>query len=258
MDSIISRVEGVITRAGDILTDNELYKNQIKKSGDCNFVTDVDYAVQEYLINELLRIMPGSNIITEESSQNQYSFDKPTWILDPVDGTTNLMHQYNHSAVSLALFTQGKPEMGIIYNPYSKEMFLGIANQGAYLNNAKINVSEVPVLKDGLIGFGTTPYCRDMADTTFKIVSDVFKESQEIRRSGSAALDIAYVACGRLEGFFELQLQPWDYAAGLIILKESGGMLSNWNGDWPSLIKPDSIIATNGLIHEELIRRMVI
>lgn len=146
--------------------------------------------------------------------------------------------------------------MGMIYNPYMNEMFFGVTGQGACINNEAIKVSKIPLLKDCLIGFGTTPYDREKADTTFKILSKVFKNSQEIRRTGSAALDIAYVAVGRIEGFFELRLQPWDYAAGLIILEEAGGKITNWQGEKPSLIQPDSILATNELIHKELIQMM--
>jgi myo-inositol-1(or 4)-monophosphatase len=256
MDNVFLEVEKVVRKAGKIVLDKELYKKRTIKSGDCNYVTEVDYAVQDFLSKELTRIISNCNIIAEEASQNQYDFSRPTWILDPVDGTTNLMHQYNHSAVSLALVVDGKPTMGMIYNPYMNEMFFGLTGQGSYLNNEKTEVSKISILKDCLIGFGTTPYDREKIDTTFRIVSNVFKNSQEIRRSGSAALDIAYVAVGRIDGFFELQLQPWDYAAGLIILEEAGGRITNWTEQSPSLITADSIIATNGLIHEVLIQMM--
>jgi myo-inositol-1(or 4)-monophosphatase len=256
MDNIFLEAEKAVRSAGNLVLDKELYKKRNKKSGDCNYVTEVDYAVQDFLFKELTRIIPNCNIIAEESSQNHYDFHRPTWILDPVDGTTNLMHQYNHSAVSLALVVDGKPTMGMIYNPYMNEMFFGLTGYGAYLNNKKIEVSEISILKDCLIGFGTTPYDREKSDSTFRIVNNVFKNSQEIRRSGSAALDIAYVAASRIDGFFELRLQPWDYAAGLIILEEAGGKITNWTEQKPNLIQPDSIIATNGLIHEVLIQMM--
>jgi myo-inositol-1(or 4)-monophosphatase len=256
MDNIFLEAEKAVRKAGNIVLDKELYKKRIVKAGDCNYVTEVDYAVQNFLVKELIHIIPNCNIIAEEAQKNQYDFSKPTWILDPVDGTTNLMHQYNHSAVSLALVVDGKPTLGMIYNPYMNEMFFGSTGQGAYLNNEKIEVSKISILKDCLIGFGTTPYNREKIDTTFRIVSNVFKSSQEIRRSGSAALDIAYVAAGRMDGFFELQLQPWDYAAGLIILEEARGKITNWIEQSPSLIRADSIIATNGLIHEVLIQMM--
>lgn len=254
MDKIYLEAQRVVRNAAEIMIDKELYKKHTKKSGDCNYVTEVDYAVQDYLVKELNRIIPNSNIIAEESSQNQYNLNNPTWILDPVDGTTNLMHQYNHSAVSLALVVDEKKAMGIVFNPYMDEMFLGLTNEGAFLNNERITVSKTSKFNDCLIGFGTTPYDREKSDITFRIVNDVFKKSQEIRRSGSAALDIAYVAAGRLDGFFEMRLQPWDYAAGLIILEEAGGKITNWIEQKPSLIQPDSIIASNELIHDILVQ----
>jgi myo-inositol-1(or 4)-monophosphatase len=213
----------------------------------------VDLTVQEYLMKELTRIIPGSNIITEESKENRFDFEKPTWILDPVDGTTNLMHQYRHSCISLALILESQPVMGMVYDPYLNELFYGIRGQGAYLNNAAFEVSRVSSLAGGLIGFGTTPYDRSKADVTFEAVKKVFAKAQEVRRSGSAALDIVYVACGRLDGFFEMVLQPWDFAAGAIILEEAGGRITDWRGEPVGFLKPCGVVAANALVYDELI-----
>jgi myo-inositol-1(or 4)-monophosphatase len=245
-------VEETVKKASRFFTDKELYKAKTQKEGDANFVTEVDYAVQEYLVKELGRIIPGSNIITEESADNQYNFAKPTWILDPVDGTTNLMHQYRHSCISLALILGGSPVVGMVFNPYLKELFSGISGQGAYLNDIPFETSRVSSLAGGLIGFGTTPYDRSKAKATFEAVGTVYARAQEIRRSGSAALDIAYVACGRLDGFFEMMLQPWDFAAGAIILEEAGGRITDWQGKPLDLLKPSGVIASNALIYDEL------
>ena len=254
MEAICESVQKIMIEASKFFFERELYKNQFAKAGDSNFATEVDYIVQQHIIEELARAIPDCNIITEESCENSYQLDKPTWILDPVDGTTNLMHQYKHSAISLALIVDRKVTLGVIYNPYLKEMFTAIAGQGAYLNKERIHVSDTSSLSSSLIGFGTTPYKRAEAEKTFRIVKDVFMKSQEVRRSGSGALDIAYVACGRLDGFFELELQPWDYAAGTIIVQEAGGKISNWNGDGFSMVRSESAIASNTLIHEELIQ----
>lgn len=253
MDTICKAVEKIILEASKLFFDKELYKKLYKKAGDSNYATEVDYIVQQHIIGELLRIIPNSNIITEESTENNYQLNEPTWILDPVDGTTNLIHQFKHSAISIALIMDQKPTLGMIYNPYLIEMFVAITDQGAYLNKERIHVSETSSLNDSLIGFGTTPYKRENAEETFKIVKEIFMRSQEVRRSGSGALDIAYVACGRLDGFFELELQPWDYAAGSIILEEAGGKISNRNGEGLKLISSESTIASNTFIHEELI-----
>lgn len=253
LDTICIAVEKIILEASKFFFDKELYKNLYTKAGDSNYATEVDYIVQQHIVEELPRVIPNSNIITEESNKNNYQLNKPTWILDPVDGTTNLMHQFKHSAFSIALIMDQKPSLGMIYNPYLKEMFAAIAGRGAYLNKERIHVSKTSSLSDSLIGFGTTPYKREKAEETFRIVKEVFMKSQEVRRSGSGALDIAYVACGRLDGFFELELQPWDYAAGSIILGEAGGKICNWSGEGFKMVRPESIIASNTLIHEELI-----
>lgn len=253
MENIMQQAEIAIKEAGKFFLDTTIDANGItEKKGTANYVTQVDYLVQEFLLEKLNGIIPGSNVITEESSENIFNLDRPTWILDPVDGTTNLMYGYRHSAISLALFLEGKPAMGIVYNPTADEMFAGGVGKGAYLNGKSICVSANSSLKDCVISFGTTPYYREKADVTFDILKNAFLNSRDIRRSGSAALDVAYVACGRTDGFFELNLQPWDYAAGMIILREAGGVITDWNGDGPSVLSSDSILATNGLIHQSM------
>mgnify|MGYP000870769384 CR=1 FL=1 len=157
------------------------------------------------------------------------------------------------SAVSLALAVRGVLTLAFVYNPYTDELFEAVVNQGARLNGVAIRASARSLLSDSLIGFGTTPYAREQAHITFLLLEQVFLRSLEIRRSGSAALDLAYVACGRLDGFFELHLQPWDYAAGGLILQEAGGRITNWRGAAPSLRYGDSILATNGPIHPALL-----
>ncbi len=254
MDTRIQMVEKILRQAGSLFFDEKLYKATTGKGGEANYATEVDYRVQELLVDQLKRLLPESNIITEESDQNRFVFDKPTWILDPVDGTTNLMHQYGYSAISLALYVDGQPSLGFVYNPYTREMFTAQKGQGAFLNNEKITVSSHESMNKGLIAFGTNPYDRKEAESTFKIVYEVFMQSQEIRRSGSAALDIVYVACGRLEGFFEMRLQPWDYAAGALILTEAGGLLTNWMGASVNILAPDSVLATNRSLHPSLMQ----
>ena len=254
IEAIKVRVESALKEAGCFFTYSGFAQDTAVKKGHANFVTGIDYQVQNYLIKQLNEIIPGSNIITEETERNEFCLARPTWILDPVDGTTNLLHGYGHSAVSLALFMDGKALAGWIYNPRSNEMFTGEAGNGACLNGEKIKVSSNSLLEDCLISFGTTPYDRKRAKETFSIIEHIFMDCQEIRRSGSAALDLAYVACGRTDGFFELCLQPWDFAAGLLILEEAGGKLTDWEGKRPDSISQSGILATNGLIHDLLFR----
>jgi len=252
MDVLAASTGKAVREAGKLFLDN-IDESMIIQKGAKNFVTQIDFRVQDFLICELDRIIPGANIITEESNHNRFDLEKPTWILDPVDGTTNLMHDFRHSAVSLALFIDKNPVLAYVYNPYAEEMFYGEAGNGAFLNGKRMRASSTAILEESLIGFGTAPYDRSKAGKTFSIVEKIFLKCQEIRRSGSAALDLAYVACGRMDGFFEMTLQPWDYAAGMLILQEAGGRITNWDGNCPALLKSDSIAASNSLVHDALL-----
>ncbi len=243
----------IVRQAGRLILDQQDGTLQIEQKSAANYVTQIDFAVQAFVLDRLKELTPTFAVIAEESDVNQYSLEQPTWILDPVDGTTNLMRNYHHSAVSLALAVRGFLTLGFVYNPYTDELFEAVVNQGALLNGQAIAASTRSLLSDSLIGFGTTPYAREQAHSTFLLLERVFLQSLEIRRSGSAALDLAYVACGRLDGFFELCLQPWDYAAGGLILQEAGGRITNWQGSAPSLRHGDSILATNGHIHAGLL-----
>jgi Archaeal fructose-1,6-bisphosphatase and related enzymes of inositol monophosphatase family len=253
MDRLAEQVIEMLRQAGKIILECEIDKDKIIQKGAGNYVTQVDFQVQNFLVDKIRRMSPASNIITEESASNQFNLEKTTWILDPVDGTTNLMRGYRPSAISLALFARQKPVFGVVYNPFADEMFTAYTGQGAFLNNQTIKASKNLDLQECLIAFGTTPYQRERAAETFRITERIFMRCLEIRRSGSAALDIVHVACGRLDGFYEYNLQPWDYAAGMIILAEAGGRTTTWQGNPLGVLAPSSVLATNGLIHQEML-----
>lgn len=245
-----------VRAAGLLILEMEQHEFSFSAKSKANYVTDIDLAVERFMVSRLRGLTPDFDLITEESPPEVTDDTRPTWILDPVDGTTNLMRGYRHSAVSLALAAGGQPILGLIYNPYSDELFTAAAGYGATLNGRPIRVSDRKRLADGLIGFGTTPYDRQLARRTFAQVEKIFLKSLEIRRSGSAALDLAYVACGRLDGFFEQILQPWDYAAGSIIVREAGGRVTNHQGEPPSLQRGDSILASNTFLHDVLLDQL--
>lgn len=251
--SLSEQIIPMVRQAGQLLTGRQAGQNRQAKEGTANYVTATDYAVQSYIETELQRLTPHIPLVSEESDAHVFDPDHPAWILDPVDGTTNLMFQLRHSAISLALWLDGDIRLAVVCNPYLDEVFSACAGEGARLNGEMIHADHQAHLQQALIGFGTTPYDRSQADTTFRLLQTVFLRTFEIRRSGSAVLDLAYVACGRLSGFFELTLQPWDYAAGLLLVREAGGIISNWQNNPVSLTKPDSVLAAGPNLHEPLL-----
>lgn len=249
---VFDLAKDLVLQAGEIVAERFETKKQVKEKSFGNFVTQVDFEVQYFIRNGLSKILPESSFIGEENYNRLLRLNKYIWILDPIDGTTNLVHGYPHMAISLALYEKYTGLFGIVYNPINKEMFTGIANGGAFINNKAIETSKFKTLDECIIGYGL-PYKRSKANTIFKIIESLHPKCQDFRRSGSAALDLAYVACGRLDGYFELDLRPWDFAAGKIILEEAGGTVTKWDGAQIDVLKSNNIVATNGLIHEDLL-----
>ena len=226
---------------------------KVSEKGAFDFVTEVDMAINEYLADALPALVPGSIVVSEETAGQDYRFDQPTWIIDPVDGTTNLIFGANESAVSIGLVAEGAPRAGVVYNPFADEMYSALSGGGAYLNGSPIRPRPDLFLCDSLIGFGTSPYDKSMLIADLPMFAAIFTRCIDLRRGGSAALDLCHVACGRLSGFFERELRPWDFAAGLVILMEAGATVTTFNGRKPSLACPESILASNGAIHDELL-----
>ena len=217
-----TRLKQIARKAGTFFLRREL-TNITSKEGHANYVTNIDCRVQSYLEKALTRLLPGSLFIGEEK-ENQALTDAPTWIVDPLDGTTNMIHDWRFSAVSIALCEGKKPVVGLIWQPYTREMFYAEAGCGAFLNEVPIRVSETP-FPDALVAIGTAPYYQKLEKAGMKLAADFLHSCADIRRSGSAALDLAYLACGRNDVFCELMLKPWDYAAGSLLVREAGGLV---------------------------------
>lgn len=247
----IQQVIGLVKSTRELIENREM-AGHVKEKGRADYVTQVDIAVQDYLKKELYSLAPDIQFLGEETGMQEMTGDL-CWILDPVDGTTNLIHDYRHSAVSLGLCCQGEIVMGIIYNPWHEELFSAEKGKGSFLNGQPIHVSESKTLSETIIALGTYAYRRELADANFARLRRVYDQCQDIRRIGSAALELAYTACGRQGGFFEPYLNPWDYAAGLLLVQEADGKVSDFDGNPPSTGKGGSIVATNGKIHEELL-----
>ena len=218
---------------------NENLKNDLSIKVDSDFVTQVDLSISKYLKKELYKLYPDIPFMSEEDDFSTLTNNR--WILDPIDGTTNLIFDYKMSSVSLALMQNKEIVFGIVYNPFTNELFTAIKGHGAYLNNNKI-VAKDRNIKNCLIEFGLGAQYKNLADENFEIAKDIFKECLDLRRTSSSALEVCYIACGRLNGYFEKILHPWDYAASTLILKESGGKASDWNGNQLQYNETSSII----------------
>ena len=249
---MIKKITEIVKEAGKIVLSAHNQENTITaKEGKKNFVTKYDVAVQEFLFRELGKAFPDAQFIGEEG-ENDFSTDGLRFIIDPIDGTTNFMQDYRCSCISVALCNGNDVVVGVVYNPYTNEIFSAEKGKGAYLNDDRISVSERP-LSDGLALFGTSPYHPENTDETFALLRKVFDLSRDIRRSGSAAFDICTVACGRCEVFFEKGLQPWDIAAGTLILKEAGGIALNYDGTEISFSTPNDVVFANPKAYKEFI-----
>lgn len=247
----LSQLIALIRQTKPLIMDKQSSKD-ITVKGLADFVTRTDTAVQNFLKDALFKLWPHIQFFGEENGQHHADFSKPVWVLDPIDGTTNLIYGGMHSAVSLGYCEDGQAVIGIIYNPFRDEMFYASKGGGAFLNGKKISVNQKSLLQDSLISVGTSPYYKELAPLNFKAFQNVFERSLDIRRSGSAALDLAYTACGRIDGYFERGLKPWDFAAGAVIVSEAGGIVTDFLGNALDFSKNADILASCGPIHKEL------
>ena len=240
-----------VLEAGELLADPAAVRS-IRAKSETDYVTNVDLAVQEFLRERLAALAPDVQFMGEEQDNSALDLTRPCWILDPVDGTTNLIHQFQHSAISLALAEGGQIVFGVVYNPYTEECFAACRGGGALRNGVPIHVSDVSRLEDSLLSTGTVPGRRELADAAFRQMRALYDRCQDVRRTGCASLDLCWVACGRLDGYVELSLQPWDYAAGMRIAAEAGGKVTAPDGSPLSLREGGPLLASNGRLHSAL------
>lgn len=216
-----------------------------QKEGHFNFVTDTDAQIEAYLKASLLPLLPGSRFFGEEE-ENDPLTSAPTFVVDPIDGTTNFIRNRSLSVVSIALLTDKIPVLGLIYNPYADEMFTAERGNGAFLNGRPIHVSSMP-FESAIVSYGTSPYDTELASRTMRAAEKFLLQAGDLRRSGSAAADLADVACGRSDIMFELRLRPWDVAAGSLLVQEAGGIFCSLGHDAPYYDGAAGVLAANGL-----------
>ena len=243
----VRELQELILQAGELFQDRKA-AGHIKTKGAADYVTEVDYAVQQYLRVRLETQYPHIQFLSEEKANQEIDKSGLVWVLDPVDGTTNLIHDYHASCISLALMDSADVVLGIVYNPYSQERFMAQKGVGCYLNGERITVSSAANMEESLIAIGTSPYYKEMAEENFTIFKHLFLDCQDIRRSGSAALDLAYVASGRIDGYFEHSLKIWDFAAGMLLVREAGGSVLDYKGEQADTRMVNHIVAGNSAI----------
>lgn len=248
----VEAVKAVVKEAGKLFRDREA-AGHTKTKGVADYVTEVDFAVQQFIYGKLQELYPEVQFMGEEKSNEEIDRAGLVWVLDPVDGTTNLIHDYRNSAVSLAFMDGGRIVMGIVYNPYADEMFWAAQGQGCYLNGRRVRVSSAEKMGESLISIGTSPYYKAMAEENFPVFQAIFMDCQDIRRTGSAALDLANAACGRIEGYFERGLKLWDFAAGMLLVREAGGLVLDYRGADAETGNVSDIVAGNGRIPRILV-----
>ncbi len=254
MTEIIDFAKNLARRAGRLLAEKVTRNNQIYYKGAIDLVTEADKMSEELILTEIRRQYPDHGILSEESAvKNEQATLR--WIIDPLDGTTNFAHGFPFFCVSIALEKERAVELGVIYDPTREDLFFAERSGGAYLNGKKLHVSSVSDLSRSLLATGFPYDIRVSPDNNLNYFNSMATKAQAIRRAGAAALDLAYLAAGRFDGFWELKLKPWDTAAGCLLVEEAGGAVSDMKGEKWNLLSP-GLVASNGLIQGQMLEVM--
>lgn len=250
MQSLLEEAKQAVLEAGKIIKENSRKPKNIKHKGRIDLVTETDLAVEQFLKEKLSKILPGSSFLAEETSGDAQLVDR-TWIIDPIDGTTNFAHGLPMVATSVALWENDQIVLGIINLPILNEIFTTVKGGGAFMNGEPIHVSQCSDLESSLIATGFPYAIEEHVDFITSALHNVLMTTQGVRRPGAAALDLAYLACGRYDGYYENSLNPWDTAAGWLLVEEAGGRVTEYGKGAYDLFSPN-ILATNSEMHDLL------
>jgi myo-inositol-1(or 4)-monophosphatase len=256
MASLERRVAVDAARAAGRLLRDELSgaRRIAYKGSPTNLVTEMDQRAEALILERLHRAFPDDAVLAEEGGAAAGRSDR-RWIVDPLDGTTNYAHGLPIFGVSIALEAARRLVLGVVYDPTREELFVGERGAGATLNGAPIRVSATPLVNESLLATGFPYNIRETADTNLTEYAAMSVRARAIRRLGSAVIDLAYVACGRFDGYWELRLGAWDVAAGAVLVEEAGGRITAVDGG-PLDVDAPTLLATNGLIHDEMLRTL--
>ena len=238
-------------RAGALLRAHHREPQEVSFKSEVDLVTALDREAEALIVEAIAAAFPAHGVVAEESASRP-SRDGHVWYIDPLDGTTNFAHGYPHFAVSMALAKAGSLLFGLVYDPVREELFTAHRGHGARLNGAPITVSDCAGLETALLGTGFPYDRRQHADFYLAFFREAMARAQGVRRSGSAALDLCWLACGRLDAFWEWKLRPWDTAAGRLVVEEAGGRVTDFRGG-PHQIDGEETAASNGRLHAPLL-----
>lgn len=255
MQPTLSYLETLARKAGEILRDGYSKEHQINFKGLIDLVTEIDHQSEAFLLGEVQRDFPGHHIFSEESGVI-HGNDEHTWYIDPLDGTVNYAHQIPIFSVSIAYAYKGALTLGAVYDPMRDEMFLAERGKGSSLNGKPIHVSSTTDLQKSLLVTGFPYDAWNTEHDNFANFVRFGKMTQGVRRLGSAAIDLCYVASGRFDGFWELALKPWDVAAGGLICEEAGARITNVNGEADYITPPQSVVAATPKVHERMLHEL--
>lgn len=248
----------IIKEAGKILKEGYYSNKDVTFKAKKDLVTAYDVGIENFLKEKFSEEFKNFNVIAEESDNTDIEF-KDSIIIDPIDGTTNFVNGVPHTAISVGVYKNKKPYIGIVYNPILDELYVAKIGKGAFLNGKKLQVSTESDFQKALLSTGfpyTSASHEDDLNDVIKKMKDILPLCQDIRRLGSAALDLCYVARGTYEGYYEMNLKAWDVSAGILILTEAGGKISNISGNEYTLFEDKYIVASNGKIHDELVKNL--
>jgi myo-inositol-1(or 4)-monophosphatase len=246
----------IVLKAGEILRSYWGNLNVVRqKKYYWDLVTEADLASEAYIIKSIQQEFPDHSILSEEAGLSEKNSATYLWVIDPLDGTTNFTHQYPMISISMGLLIDNIPSLGIVYNPISDELFVARKGKGATLNGHPIQVSSVDNLEQSLLGTGFAYDRKETNENNYAEFCHITNISQGVRRGGSAALDLAFVASGRLDGYWERGLKPWDIAAGILLVEEAGGSCTSYESG-PIDLSSGRILATNGIIHPLLSKEL--
>jgi myo-inositol-1(or 4)-monophosphatase len=251
--NIARQVETIVRDAGALIIEDAHKPMDVRLKGRIDLVTETDLKVEEKLKENLRKVLPDAFFLAEETAATTTP-QGLTWVIDPLDGTTNFAHGFPFVALSVGLWADSEIVLGIVYAPLLGEFFSARKGEGATLNGKPIRVSETPILEQALVATGFPYAIEQHLEQILENLRKMLAATQGVRRPGSAAIDLAYTACGRYDGFYEPALKPWDTAAGWLLVREAGGRVSQFDSDQEYILGAPTILASNGLIHDHMSR----